>query len=89
MIVVTTALGVRHLAQVGACLAFPVRRTWLVGAIVDGLHAGSMLALMAADRRRRKAALADAAIAVGWGMSWAMVGLAGSAEAPVSPDLAE
>lgn len=69
----TRVLGVRHLAQAGASLLFPVRRTWLAGAGLDGLHAVSMVGLALVDRRRRRPALADAAIAAGWGLTSAFV----------------
>ena len=75
-VAVTRALGVRHLAQVSACLAFPGRRVWLGGAAVDGLHALSMLGLAVVDRRRRVSALADAVVAAGWGVTSALIGLA-------------
>jgi hypothetical protein len=88
MVAVTAVLGVRHLGQVGVCLAFPVRRSWLGGAVVDGLHAGSMLGLVVADRRYCEAALADAIIATGWAVSSAVVGLAGSADLSISSDVA-
>ena len=74
-VAVTRALGVRHLAQVTACLAFPVRMAWLGGAAVDGLHALSMLGLAVVDRRCRVPALTDAAVAAGWGVASALVGL--------------
>jgi len=63
--IVVRILGLRQLieAVVGAAIPSPV--TLRVSSAVDGLHAGSMLALAAADGRRRKAALADAAVASG------------------------
>jgi hypothetical protein len=56
-------LGARHLAQAAAGGADPGRTATRLGATVDALHAASMLALAAADRRWRRAALTSASVA--------------------------
>ena len=59
-------LGARHLVQAAVTLRWPVPGMLAAGAAVDGIHALTALALAAADRRQRHAALADAAIAAAW-----------------------
>jgi hypothetical protein len=59
---VTRVLGVRHLAQSAVCAAIPVRGLFAAGAIADGLHAASMLALAGTDAEVRWAVLADAGV---------------------------
>ncbi|WP_431932273.1 hypothetical protein [Micromonospora sp. RP3T] len=59
-------LGARHLAQAAVTLRWPVPGVLVVGAAVDGAHALATLALAAADRRQRHAALADATVAAVW-----------------------
>lgn len=61
---VVRVLGARHLIQATTILLTP-RSTLLHagGAMVDFLHASTMVVLAIFDGRRRKAALADAAIA--------------------------
>ncbi|SBT45795.1 hypothetical protein [Micromonospora narathiwatensis] len=59
-------LGVRHLAQAAVTLRRPVPMVLAAGAAADLLHAATALALAAVDRRQRRIALLDAAIAGGW-----------------------
>ncbi|MFU8871789.1 hypothetical protein [Micromonospora sp. SL4-19] len=59
-------LGVRHLAQAAVTLRRPVPVVLVAGAAADLLHASTALALAAVDRRQRRIALRDAAIAGGW-----------------------
>lgn len=63
-ITVVRILGARHLLQ-GAVIALAPRSDFLRrgGAVVDLLHASTMVILALTDGRRRKAALADAAVA--------------------------
>lgn len=62
---VLRVLGVRHLAQAAVLLRRPTPAAFRLGAVADGLHALTALAL-AVDRRRRGVALIDAALAAGW-----------------------
>jgi hypothetical protein len=62
---VARVLGARQLIEASVAAAVPSPVTLKISSAVDGLHAGSMLALAAADDRRRKVALADAALAAG------------------------
>ncbi|SCF09782.1 hypothetical protein GA0074695_3454 [Micromonospora viridifaciens] len=66
-------LGVRHLAQAAVTLRRPVAVVLIAGAAADLLHAASALALAAVDRRQRRIALLDSAIAGGWAVldGWA------------------
>ncbi|MEU8264025.1 hypothetical protein AB0C02_25810 [Micromonospora sp. NPDC048999] len=59
-------LGVRHLAQAAMTLRRPVPAVLVAGAAADLLHATSALALAAVDRRQRRLALLDSAIAGSW-----------------------
>ncbi|WP_319463666.1 hypothetical protein [Micromonospora sp. RTP1Z1] len=59
-------LGVRHLAQAAVTLRRPTPAVLTAGAAADVLHAASALALAAVDRRQRRIALLDTAIAGGW-----------------------
>jgi hypothetical protein len=69
---VVRILGLRQLIEAVVDAVLPSPLTLKVSSAVDGLHAGSMLALAAADDRRRKLALADAALAGGLGAAaWA------------------
>jgi len=61
---VVRVLGVRHLVQAAAQAGGSGRHRG--GALVDLLHGLSVLALAAVDSRRRRAALADAALAAGF-----------------------
>ena len=68
---VARVLGVRHLVQAGVTVAAqrsPYDTTMVVGggALVDLLHAGSMVVLGAADVRARRAALNDAVVEMGF-----------------------
>ncbi|GIM83288.1 hypothetical protein [Salinispora arenicola] len=62
---VLRVLGVRHLAQAVVLLRRPTPAAFRLGAVADGLHALTALAL-AVDRRRRRIASIDAALAAGW-----------------------
>lgn len=66
-------LGARHLVQAAVTVRRPTRGVFAAGAAVDGLHALTDLALAAADRRQRPAALTDAAVAAGWMLLGAVV----------------
>ncbi|MEN3300643.1 hypothetical protein [Pseudonocardia sp.] len=63
--VVLRILGVRLLLQAGVELRWPRPRVLAVAAAVDGVHAATGVAFGAADRRWRRSALLDAAIAAG------------------------
>lgn len=65
-VVTLRVLGLRHLAQAAVTFRRPTPVTLAFGAVVDGLHAGSALALAAVDRQQRRAALANAVTATGW-----------------------
>lgn len=67
-------LGARHLAQTAVAVRRPTPGVLTAGAAVDGLHALTALALAAADRRRRRAALVDAAVAT----TWSVLGVRGA-----------
>lgn len=57
---VAQLLGTRHLIQAALTAVAPVPAVLAAGAGADGLHAASMLALAAASRGTRQAALTDA-----------------------------
>ncbi|SCG62406.1 hypothetical protein [Micromonospora inositola] len=59
-------LGVRHLVQAAVTLRRPTPVVLTGGAAADALHAVSAVALAAVDRRQRRIALLDTAIAAGW-----------------------
>ena len=59
---VVRLLGIRHLTQAAASVRAG-RRVLAAGAVVDSLHAGSMLLLAEAVPRLRRAELADGAVA--------------------------
>jgi len=70
--VVVRILGARYLIQAGLVSRAVSRAPSTpyapaIGAAVDGVHAASMVTLAAADRRRRRLALADAGIAAAFG----------------------
>jgi hypothetical protein len=68
--VVVRILGTRHLLQAGAVATTPDHRDALaVGSVVDALHAISMVALAAVDRRRRRLAVADAGVATAFALA--------------------
>ncbi|MET9021036.1 hypothetical protein ABZV93_13710 [Actinopolymorpha sp. NPDC004070] len=56
-------LGIRHTVQAGAATALASPAAYRLGAGVDALHALSMVGLAAVDRRRRRLALTETAIA--------------------------
>jgi hypothetical protein len=56
---VRRVLGARHIAQ-ALLLMGNSRRSHELGAVVDGAHAASMIALAIADRRRRRDAVLNA-----------------------------
>ncbi|WP_397540522.1 hypothetical protein [Salinispora fenicalii] len=58
-------LGIRHLVQAAVLLRWPTPEAFRLGAVADGVHALTAVALTA-DRRRRRVAVTDAAIAIGW-----------------------
>jgi hypothetical protein len=62
---VARVLGARLLIQDGALLVRPTRGATVAGSVVDGLHALSMLPLLASDRYRRAAAVSGGVAAVG------------------------
>jgi hypothetical protein len=59
---VARVLGARQVIQAAVCGLAPRRGLIQAGAAVDGLHAGSMLALAGAEPRLRRALLAETAI---------------------------
>lgn len=70
-VAVARVLGVRHLVQAALTSAVPGRRVLLAGCAGDLAHAASMLALARWDPGRRRVALVDAVLALGWGTaSW-------------------
>ncbi|MEZ0166611.1 hypothetical protein AB2L27_17775 [Kineococcus sp. LSe6-4] len=74
-VAVARVLGVRHLVQAALTGALPCRPVLLAGAVADAAHGASMLALAGWDPGRRRVALVDAALALGWGAaSWAGAG---------------
>lgn len=75
---VSRVLGARQLLQAAVTLAAPGSATLTLGAGVDALHATSMLGLGLADRRRRRAAFNDAAVA--GALALAGLAAAGSAD---------
>ena len=75
---VAQLLGARHLVQAAVTAFVPVPEVFALGARVDAVHAGSMVALGAADPVARHAALTDAlAEAI-----FAVVGRSASVQAP-------
>lgn len=59
-------LGCRHLAQTAVELAGPRPAVQYLGAGVDGIHALTSAGLAALDRRWRRSAVIDAAVASGF-----------------------
>lgn len=57
---VARVLGARHLIQAAVSSLAPLPGVLAAGAAVDAVHAASMVALAAADRGSRRAALTDA-----------------------------
>lgn len=66
---VLRVLGVRQLLQGGLRLRYSSRRARQVGAIVDGLHASTCVALAVASPSRRTAAARDAVVAACFGLA--------------------
>ena len=60
---VVRVLGARHLVQAGLTGWSPSSRGLRTGAVVDALHAASMLPLAVASREHRRAALVSATTA--------------------------
>jgi hypothetical protein len=60
---VLRVLGARHVAQGVVTALFPTRRVLTVGAVVDTLHAASMVGLAVLDSDRRRPGLLDASLA--------------------------
>jgi hypothetical protein len=65
-------LGIRHLLQAGVETLAPAPAVHYLGAVADGLHALSGVGLAVADRRWRRAALIDSAIAATFGLAAAL-----------------
>jgi hypothetical protein len=65
-------LGVRHILQSGVETLAPVPAVHYLGAVADVLHALSGVGLAAVDRRWRRAALIDSAIAAAFGLAAAL-----------------
>lgn len=83
--VVARLLGARHLAEALLELRGTRERNQLA-AMVDSLHALSVTAYVALDRRHRRAALLDALMA--WGFAtWSWRSVSGGAAAGPSPVL--
>lgn len=59
-------LGFRHLLQAAVERRRPTAAVLAAGAIVDGIHAATAVVFAAADRRWRRAAVLDAAVATGF-----------------------
>jgi hypothetical protein len=66
-------LGARHLAQGSAGLVASSPTSSRLGAVVDGLHAASMVGLAVLDREHRRAAAASALVALAFALAgrWA------------------
>lgn len=60
---VARVLGARHVLQSLVTVLAPTERVVAAGAVVDGVHGGTDVALAAVSRRWRRVALADAVIA--------------------------
>jgi len=65
---VLRVLGARHLAQTGIELAGPRPAMQYLGAGVDAIHALTSAGLATADRRWRRSAVIDAAVASGFAL---------------------
>ncbi len=75
---VAQLLGTRHLVQAAVTAFVPAPSVFALGAAVDAVHAGSMLALAAADPAAREAALTDALAEI----AFAAAGWSASVQAP-------
>ncbi len=71
-VVVARVLGARHLAQGAVAVARPGPAVSALGVAADLAHAASMVALAAADRRRRRAGSTDAVIGLGFAAAGAV-----------------
>ena len=69
--VVLRVLGARHLVQAAVEARWPRPGVLTLAATVDGLHAASGLAFAATDRRWRRSALFDAAVALAFALATA------------------
>lgn len=65
---VLRVLGGRHLAQAAIELAWPRPAVRYLGAAVDAIHALTSAGLAVADRRWRRSAVLDAAVASGFAL---------------------
>ena len=65
-------LGARQLAQALATVAQPTSIVLASGAVVDGLHASSMIGLAISKRTWRRAAVTEAILAAGLGLASAV-----------------
>ena len=65
-ILVARMLGARHLAEAVLVGFRADRRLVLAGALVDGIHGLTAVGFGAADRSRRRVALANAGVAAGF-----------------------
>ena len=68
------ALAGRDVAQGALLVSDPRRRSALAGAVIDGLHAASMLPVVALAPRYRTPAAVSAGVAVAWmaAAAWAL-----------------
>jgi len=66
---VVRVLGARHVLQAAVCARWPTPTVRRASACVDGLHAATDLALARFDRRRRRAAVIDAAVAASFAVA--------------------
>jgi len=78
---VVRVLGARQVAQAVATGRAPTPAVLWLGAEVDVAHAATMIGLAAVERRYRRAALVDAAIAT----AFALMGAAAARSAPSKP----
>ena len=72
-VAVVRVLGARHLAQGSAGLVGSGPSSSRLGAVVDGLHAASMVGLAVLDREHRRAATTSALMALAFALAgrWA------------------
>lgn len=69
-------LGARSLVQGAATMAWPTRQAALLGAAADGTHAASMLPIVLASSRYRRAALTSAIVASATALAGVLAGRA-------------
>ncbi|KAB1916259.1 hypothetical protein [Micromonospora sp. AMSO31t] len=72
-VVTLRVLGARHVVQAVMTVRRPTPGVFAVGTVADGLHSITAVALAAADRRQRHAAMTDAAVAAAWAVLGAVV----------------